>query len=253
MSSGHHHNLYLPGSSPLHRLAPEAKLVAAFAFVFAVAITPRRAVPAFLVDAAVVAGVMMLARFGLRQALTRLAAVLPFITFAVFIPFIAGGDTTEVLGLSLSTEGLWGSWNVVAKATIGAGVSAIVASTTRVNDIVRGLSRLRVPTAITAVVSFMFRYLDVIVEEMGRTRVAMTSRGHDPRWLWQAKPIAASAGALFIRSYERGERVHAAMVSRGFTGTMPDLDSARAGRRDWALAALAPLVALAAAAWGITR
>ncbi|HRE03653.1 MAG TPA: CbiQ family ECF transporter T component, partial [Ilumatobacteraceae bacterium] len=52
-----------------------------------------------------------------------------------------------------------------------------------------------------------------------------------PRWLWQARPIAASLGTLFVRSYEHGERVHLAMLSRGFTGSMPSLDDDPSQRR----------------------
>ena len=61
----------------------------------------------------------------------------------------------------------------------------------------------------------------------------MTARCHDPRWLWQARPLASSVGVLFVRSYERGERVHQAMLARGFTGTMPDLDDRHATAGDW--------------------
>ncbi len=49
----------------------------------------------------------------------------------------------------------------------------------------------------------------------------MRSRGYDPCWIWQGRALATSAGALFIRSYERGERVYQAMVARGYEGQMP--------------------------------
>jgi cobalt/nickel transport system permease protein len=64
-------------------------------------------------------------------------------------------------------------------------------------------------------------------------RVAMTARGYDPRWISQARPIASSAGALFVRSYERGERVHAAMLARGFTGEMPTPPLETVERSQW--------------------
>ena len=68
-------------------------------------------------------------------------------------------------------------------------------------------------------------------------RIARISRGHDPRWIWQARAVAATAGTLFIRSYERGERVYLAMVSRGYAGSMPVLQDLAASRGQW-LAAL---------------
>jgi cobalt/nickel transport system permease protein len=74
-------------------------------------------------------------------------------------------------------------------------------------------------------------------------RVARLSRADDPRWLWQVKGVAASAGILFVRSYERGERVHLAMLSRGFSGTMPALHEHATPAAAWATAAVVPLVA----------
>lgn len=251
MSAGHTANLFIHGDSPIHRMAPEAKLVSAVGFVVAVALTPRRSVWSFAIDAVVVVVLLAIAGFRPLQVLKRLAVVVPFITFAFFIPFVAGGEQTEILGLSLSIEGLWGSWNILAKAVLGTTTSMILAGTTAIAALLRGMNRLRVPPVLTAIMSFMFRYLDLIVGEMGRMRTAMVARGHDPRWLWQAKPIASSAGAMFVRSYERGERVHAAMTARGYNGSMPELDARRASSADWISAAVPPMIAATAAVAGV--
>ena len=251
MGAGHAHRLHVPGDSVVHRMAPEAKIVAAFAFVLAVAVTPRRAMWVFAIHATLVIAWIVAARLRPARVLTRLGVIAPFVTFAFFLPFLAGGPTTEVAGLSLSTEGLWGTWNVLTKSILGATTSIVLASTTPVADIVRGLERLRVPALVTSVISFMFRYLDLITADLGRMRTAMVSRGHDARWLWQVKPIASSAGAMFVRSYERGERVHAAMLARGFDGTMPTLDERRATGREWRTAAIVPTLAAVAALGGV--
>jgi cobalt/nickel transport system permease protein len=110
------------------------------------------------------------------------------------------------------------------------------------------------PKAFTSTASFMIRYFDVIADDMRRMKVARESRAYDPRWLWQAKAVAISAGALFIRSYERGERVHLAMRSRGYTGTLPQADEEPASTSDWVLAAVVPALAtiICAAAWVVT-
>ena len=80
-------------------------------------------------------------------------------------------------------------------------------------DLLLGLQRLRLPELLVTIASFMLRYVDVVSDEMRRMRIARASRGFDaggPRSL--AGASRRPAGALFIRSYERGERVHLAML-----------------------------------------
>ena len=125
----------------------------------------------------------------------------------------------------MSVSGLWAAWNILIKATLGLMATIVVSSTTPMADLLRGLERLHLPHAFTSIAGFMIRYLDVIAAEAQRMRVARDSRAYDPRWIWQAKAFGASAGALFIRSYERGERVYLAMLSRGYTGRLPETDA----------------------------
>lgn len=233
MGAGHAHALYIHEHSAIHSLAPEAKVVAALGMVVSVAITPREAIWAFIVYAAIILALSRLGRVPPAFLAARLVAVLPFVVFALFIPFIAGGETTSLFGVDLSVPGLWGAWNILVKAILGASTSILLTATTEVADILRGMGVLRVPALFTAIAVFMIRYLELIADELGRMRVAMTARGYDPRWLSQMRPIAGAAGALFVRSYERGERIHAAMLSRGFTGVMPVMGRSHPGGRDW--------------------
>jgi cobalt/nickel transport system permease protein len=235
---GDQRHLQVSGHTVIHRLPPETKIFGLFAFALVVAVTPRREVLVFAV-AAIVAGVVIgVAGIPAATVLVRLSSVVPFVLFAVFIPFIADGEQIVVFGVSLSTDGLWSTFNIVAKALLCTGASIVVSATTPIPDVVRGLGRLRLPAVMVSIIAFMFRYLEVIADELHRMRRSMTARCHDPRWLWQARPIASSAGSLFVRSYERGERVHLAMLSRGFTGHMPALDERHASTRDWVMASL---------------
>jgi cobalt/nickel transport system permease protein len=177
-----------------------------------------------------------------RFVLARLAVILPFVAFAFALPFVAGGERVSVAGLELSRSGLWGLWNVLTKASIGATTSILLAATTEIPRLLDGMARLHVPRVLTLIAAFMIRYLELTANELGRMRTAMAARGYDPRWLWQMRPIAASAGALFVRSYERGERVHAAMLARGYTGTMPIIHARPASLREWAAVAVLVVV-----------
>ncbi len=251
MANAHATSLLVPGGSIVHRMRPQCKIAATVAFVFVVVATPREQFWAFALHAAALATVIVVAGLSFRTVVRRLAIDTPFLAFAVFLPFFAGGEQIGSGWWALSVDGLWASWNIVAKGTLGVTASVVLTSTTSLPDLIAGLDRLRAPRAFTAIASFMIRYAEVIAGEMHRMKIARESRGHDPRWIWQIRAIAHSAGTLFVRSYERGERVHLAMLSRGFTGEMPRLGHAEAGRREWLLAAALPVGALAvtAGAW----
>ena len=81
------------------------------------------------------------------------------------------------------------------------------------------------PQVIVQIAGFALRYVEVVVAEMRRMRVARDARCFRARDLRQARTLAQAAAALFIRSYERGERVHVAMLSRGYSGRLPDLEA----------------------------
>lgn len=252
MGAGHAHTLYRHGHSPVHRLPPHCKLAATFAFVLVVVSTPREAVWAFGLYAVLVAGAAAVARIPAGFLLRRLVIEVPFVAFAVLMPFVAEGERVDVLGMSLSVSGLWGAWNVLAKGTLGVAASVLLASTTELRALLLGLQRLKLPPLLVQIASFMIRYGDVVTEELRRMSVARRSRGFEARGVRHWGVLAKTAGALFIRSYERGERVYLAMVSRGYAGSMPVIDEVTATRTQWAYAAVLPVTALAVCLMGWT-
>ncbi|MEP7114715.1 MAG: cobalt ECF transporter T component CbiQ [Ilumatobacteraceae bacterium] len=242
--------MHLSDVGPLHRFAPQCKLVGAILFVFAVVSTPREQIWAFALQASLLATVAVAARVPIWFVVRRLTIELPFIAFAFLLPIVGASPRVDVLGLHLSRPGLWAAWNIVIKGTLGVATTTVLAATTPVPHILTGLERLRMPRLLVGVMSFMIRYGDVVGDEMKRMRIARESRGYNPRWIWQATALTQSTGALFIRSYERGERVYLAMEARGYNGSMPARESA-ATRSQWATCLLLPALASAVscAAW----
>ncbi|ROT31753.1 cobalt ECF transporter T component CbiQ [Micromonospora sp. HM5-17] len=250
MGAGHAHVLYRDRMSPVHRLPPEVKIMAMVVFTIAVVATPREAFWAFGGYALLILLVAALARIGPGWLATRALIELPFVVFAFALPFLGRGERVHWLGLDLSVDGLYGCWNILAKGTLGVLASLLLAATTTMRDLLLGLDRLRCPQIVTQIATFMLRYLDVLVGEARRMRIARISRGDDPRFLWQLRGFAAGVGALFLRAFERGERVYLAMVARGYQGRMPDAwgGSGAATARHWLVAATVPLTATGMAA-----
>ena len=203
-------------------MAPQVKIAISFGALVAIVSTPREAMWAFAIYGVGIAIVAAVAGVTPGYALRRLSVEVPFLILAAMLPIFGGSPTVEILGVDLSIAGMWDAWNIVAKATLGLLIATILGATTDVTQLLSGLDGLRMPTVVTAIAGFMVRYLDVISGDWTRMRIAMASRGHDPRWFTQIGPYARTVGVVFLRTYERGERIYLAMASRGYAGRMPE-------------------------------
>ncbi len=252
MSGGHHHHqLYLDHGTAIHRLAPQCKIAATVLFVVAVVATPRGPWWPYGLYAGALVAVAATARVPAGTILRRMIIETPFVLFAVILPFAATGPRTDVLGVPLSMTGLQSAGILLAKGTLGVVASILLAATTHQRDLLLGLQRLRMPQLLVQIMTFMFRYVDVVTAEMRRMKVARESRCFQARHAGHLRVVAMSAGALFIRCYERGERVHLAMLSRGYQGRIPPLLHVEANRAQWAAVSALPVyaAAVAFAAW----
>jgi cobalt/nickel transport system permease protein len=241
----HGHRLHFHGHSVVHRLPAHCKVVALLAFVLCVVATPTTAYGAFAAYAVALTAATAASRVPAGFIARRMVVEAPFVVFAVLLPFVATGPQTTVLGLAVSQHGLEAAIALLCKGTLGVVASLLLAATTEARDILAGLERLRLPRQLVEIMGFMIRYLDVATAELGRMRMARESRGFRARGPRAWPVLARSAGALFIRSYERGERVHLAMLARGYAGSLPGLAQPAAGRLDWLTAAVLPAAALA--------
>ena len=252
------HPLYRHGDSAVHRAAVEVKIVCLLVFVLAVVATPREMFWPFGVYAVIVVAVWRLGRIPARWMAPRMLIEAPFLVLALLLPFAEGGERVEVAGLTLSVSGLYAAWGIVVKGTLGVAAALTLAATTSATELPGALSRLGVPAVATSVLVLMIRYVDLLTAEASRMRMARISRGDSPRALHQAGAIARGVGALFLRCYERGERVYVAMLSRGFDGNAPDLAAVgaapRAAATRWvaAMTPAAAAVTVAMLAW-VTR
>lgn len=205
----------------MHRMAPHTKLVGLLAFAILVVSVPRDATVALVALLLVAVAVLVSTRVPARLVLPRLAVEVPFAVFALLLPFIAVGPPVPLGPFTVSQPGLEAAVALLLKGTAGVVAAVAFSVTTRPRDLVRALQHLRVPDPLVVIASFMVRYVDVVTDQMRRMRVARASRGFRASSVRAWPVLAAGTGALFIRSYERGERVHLAMLSRGYTGRMP--------------------------------
>jgi cobalt/nickel transport system permease protein len=207
------------GESAIHRLDPRAKLLGLLTITIVAVSAPLHAWPVFAACAAAQLAIAAAARVSARTIASRARVVLPLIVFvALFIPFSEHGAATFA--------------NTAAKALIGTVSAVLLGATTSFPDVLHALERLKAPKLLVLIAAFMYRYLFTIVDEVQRMRSALAARGYAPRHALQAQAIGRVATALFLRTYERAERVHLAMLARGWRQAMPRLDTLAFTRAD---------------------
>jgi len=159
------------------------------------------------------------------------------------MPFFGSGEKFQVGPFDLYREGVIAGSGIVVKGTLGVMTAIILSTSTTAREILRGLERLRLPVLMVQIASFMLRYVNVVNDEMERMKVARESRGFEATGIKHWKVLATAAGALFIRSYERGERVHLSMLSRGYDGVLPHDEPPHIKGSLWIIAMMYPFVA----------
>ena len=115
-------------------------------------------------------------------------------------------------------------------------------STTTFPSLIRGMEKLGVPRVFTVLLSFMYRYSFLLIDETHRMKRARDSRSFSGKWLWQLRTIGHMIGTLFLRSFSRAERVYLAMLSRGYQGTMPGISLGRFGVEEYLFLSILPLL-----------
>ena len=243
------------GDSIVHRLDPRAKLVAVLAFVIVSAVLPAWPLVRFAPLAGLVVVGLAFARLPWAFVLARCLLVLPFVGLvAIFLPFTRGEQVLVELpgvGLPIYREGLQLALAILVKGTLAILAVSWLVFTTPFHRLLLSLRALKVPRVIVAVLGFLFRYLDLLADEGLRARRARQARSPGRARRWRGRSTGGLVGRLLLRTLDRAERVHRAMVARGYDGEVHTLGRLvfRPADLAFSLLALGLLAPATAAGW----
>ena len=199
--------------SPLHQLDPRAKLLVTLLFIVLVISWERYAVAALLPFFLYPLVMTLSAELPLSVVLTRVALVLPFV-------LLLGGanlffDRTPVfVGNWVCQAGWFSLLSLVLRAVLTIAAAVILIATTGFHDVCHALQRFGMPQALVTQLQLMYRYLFVLAEEAAMTARARRLRSFGNKGM-EWRPFAALLAHLLLRSWERAERIHSAMLARG--------------------------------------
>lgn len=257
---------YQVADSVVHRLDPRVKVVAAVAYIVSNVMLRDGAWVAFGLAWLTLIGVGVLAHVGYGYTFKRSFVALPFALAAVSAIFALPGNPVGSLRMGswelVATDaGVLRFVSVVVRSWLSVQAAILLTATTQFPDLMHALRHMRVPGSLVAIVSFMYRYLSVLTDETSRLLRARESRSarleNAPELksggslLWRARIAGNMAGQLFLRSYERSDRIYNAMLARGYRGHFLTLNPHAMQSGDWVAAAVVAvgLLLLQAAGW----
>ena len=233
-------------ASPWHSLAPHTRLLCALLIVFAIALTPNGHWWTWAIYGLALLGLILLSRVTLPVLLKRVAVESVFIVVVLLGSVFQGsGRVLWAWGpLKITTVGLTMLGSVTLKALLSLLILNVLTLTTSIPALLNALLILRTPPLLVAILASMYRYINVLIGEFNAMRRAAASRNLMGSNRWHRLVVGNIMGSLFIRTYERGERVYQAMLARGYQG-IPSVEKVpKGGRRDIVALSLTVIVAL---------
>lgn len=192
-----------PASALYQILSPPGRICCAVAWVFLIALMPDSWWPGLVVSALALAALSFHSRLSGLQLLRRIALLLPLLGLTALSLVSQPDWPVRMLGLAI-------------KATLSLWIMSLLIHTTPFDQLIRGLRTLRFPPIGIELLSFLTRYFSVLGDEWRRMQLARSARTFNQSRTAKLKSAAQSLGCLFIRAYERAERVHQAMLARGY-------------------------------------
>ncbi len=195
---------YAGFDSPIHHIDARVKLVCFILFILAVVLTPPARAAAFFLYTVLVVSIVFLSDVPLGFVLKRSLVILPF---AVMIGIFNVFYKPPVV-----------FFNVLIKSWLSALALITLSSTTEFPTLLKALESLRTPKLLTTIISFMYRYIFTLVDQVQKLERARLTRSYGRRGVYQIKAVGNMLGSLFVNTYERGERIYDAMLARGYHG-----------------------------------
>ncbi|MCC7119250.1 MAG: cobalt ECF transporter T component CbiQ [Anaerolineales bacterium] len=245
---------YHAQESFVHRLDPRVKTALTIAFILSNALLPDGAWLAYGLAWLSLLTANYASRLGLGYTFKRSLIALPFALIAVTILFSMPGRPIFSFHLffwplTITDAGLLRFVSILIRSWLSVQAAILLVATTRFPDLVHALEHLKVPAILTTIIAFLYRYLFVLMDEVFRLLRARESRsaaGAGRRSgggvFWRAKVAGNLAGQLFLRSYERSDRIYNAMVARGYAGRLCTLNPHELKSSDYFVAAFALLL-----------
>ena len=195
--------------SPIHRLGTGFKMLLSVVSLLLIVLTPAAYYGHFILYAVSMIALILFSKVPPSFIFKRLGNIMPFILIVSISSLFRGG-----FALFLS---------YTVKSALATSLMIVLYSTMKFTEVLSTLRSIGVPSLITDLFSFMYRYSFLLEDQLLRTLRACESRSFNARKpFFKLKVMSNILGTIFIRTYERAERVYLAMCARGYSNGKSD-------------------------------
>lgn len=207
--------------SPIHSLHPQIKTMIVLALLAFISLNPIDRAFFYFSLGFLFLILLFLSHIPFLFIFLRSLVILPIvlvISFSLFFSKSVGSLNPGSHLISSNQPPLFLFLSLSLKSWLSILYLSLLVSTTRFSEILKSLEKLGLPSTLLGVLSFLYRYLFLFVDQGERMVRAFNSRGKPGSARLNLKVFGNLLGVLFLRSYERSERVYQAMLARGYKG-----------------------------------
>ena len=219
-----HHDFldkYSEGGSVIHRLDARVKLILTLALITGCASTVEGDYYSYAAYGSIIILAAAWGRIPAAHIIRRLLVATPFIAAISLFVFLSEGEGSRVVmpgGITVYSAKLMLFSSMLIKIVTAVSAVTVLSATTRFRDLLTGMRALKAPAVLADLLSFFYRYIFVLADEVERMKRGYDSRNFGNNGWNSVKALAGMIGILLVRSFERGERVYRAMQARLYDG-----------------------------------
>lgn len=209
--------------SSVHRLDPRTKVL--FSLLFLVIVTSVASIPSLVIYLLFALVLVIISKVPLHFFIEKIMLITPlaflFSTFIYISYLIEHSRSFSISMFSIHYSVLDTIVPIIMKIYISVLIVTLLVSSTRFNDLLWALRKLKFPSIVTTLSKLVYTYIFLFIDEMHRTMRAYRSRTPIRR-ISRIKAYGSITAGILTRSMNRSEYIYKAMMSRGFSGEFPE-------------------------------
>jgi len=229
---------YTSLNSVIHKLDPRVKFISTIFYIICIILLSPKDLFLYIAYFLVIFIVILLSKLPLIFVLKKSLTIIPFvIIIALFLPFYDNSLSISDIykfKFSVSNTGIRLFLSILAKSLLSILSLIVLTTTTKFTLLLKGLRKLYIPDIFILLLSFMYRYIFVLIDESQKMNRARRVKTFNTCFSFRnIKYFSQMIGVLFLKTFEKSELIYYCMLARGYSGEIFTIDNLELKKLDF--------------------